>query len=188
MNFIGSTAKTVAMISSALCFLPVTVIRPSREPQTNTRPPGPRKPNKPERVYSTSPSGLASAWSGETLNVLFVSPCRPQYWFPVAELCTQISPTSSVLQMNGWPSILITTTIPEKWTRIFSFHFATSRMYDVGWKEKFTRDELVKLILTLNFKVKKKFFFFCTVFYSLLFQGTIGCKLIVLLKNGKKVS
>lgn len=39
MNFMGSTAKTVAMMSSVLCLRPVTVMRPSREPQTNTRPP-----------------------------------------------------------------------------------------------------------------------------------------------------
>ena len=39
MNFIGSTAKTVAMISSVLCLRAVTVMRPSREPHTKTSPP-----------------------------------------------------------------------------------------------------------------------------------------------------
>lgn len=39
INFIGSTAKTVAMMSSVLCLLPDTVIKPSLLPQTNTKPP-----------------------------------------------------------------------------------------------------------------------------------------------------
>lgn len=38
INFIGSTASTVAIISSILCFRPVTVMSPSRDPHTNTRP------------------------------------------------------------------------------------------------------------------------------------------------------
>jgi len=39
MNFIGSTANTVAMMSSVLCLRPLTSIRPSRLPHTNIRPP-----------------------------------------------------------------------------------------------------------------------------------------------------
>ncbi len=52
----GSTARTVAMMSSVLCFLPETTMRPSREPQTKTRPPGPRKPSRPVRTNSASPA------------------------------------------------------------------------------------------------------------------------------------
>ncbi len=61
MNFMGSTARTVAMTSSVLCLRPVTVISPSRLPQTKTRPPGPRNPSRPVRANSWSPYGCTGA-------------------------------------------------------------------------------------------------------------------------------
>lgn len=39
INFMGSTAKTVAIMSSVLCLLPDICINPSLLPHTNTRPP-----------------------------------------------------------------------------------------------------------------------------------------------------
>ena len=54
-----------------------------------------------------------------------------------------------------------------------------------------SKEPAVKLIFTLNFKVKKYFFLQCILVIAKvkLFQGTIGCNLItVLLKNGEKVS
>ena len=44
-----------------------------------------------------------------TLNLWAVFPCSPQYTEPVAVLCTQISPISSVLLRMGTPLILTTT-------------------------------------------------------------------------------
>ncbi len=55
-HLMGSTARTVAMMSSVLCLRPDTFIRPSLEPQTKTRPPGPRKPSRPVRTNSASPA------------------------------------------------------------------------------------------------------------------------------------
>ena len=93
MNFIGSTAKTVAMISSVLWRRPDTVINPSLLPHTNTSPPykgqtpskieiknstsyncllqtqtltGPRKPKSPVRTYLRSPITDPSGCCGWT--------------------------------------------------------------------------------------------------------------------------
>lgn len=93
MNFIGSTAKTVAMISSVLWRRPDTVINPSLLPHTNTSPPykgqtpskienknstskncllqsqtltGPRKPKSPVRTYFRSPITDPSGCCGWT--------------------------------------------------------------------------------------------------------------------------
>uniref|UniRef100_A0A6B0TTP3 Putative secreted protein n=1 Tax=Ixodes ricinus TaxID=34613 RepID=A0A6B0TTP3_IXORI len=74
----GSTASTVAITSSVLCLRLLTCIRPSRLPQTNTRPPGPTKPSSPERTKACSVTARPSGCRGCILNTLFDRPWRPQ--------------------------------------------------------------------------------------------------------------
>lgn len=65
-NFMGSTASAVATISSALCLRPLTTIRPSIFPDTNTSPPGPMKPSSPVRVKGYSLIGAPELLMGKT--------------------------------------------------------------------------------------------------------------------------
>jgi len=75
---------------------------------------GPKKPKSPVLTNSESNENEPSSVTGFTRNVVFVSPGSPQYADPTAFELIHISPTSSVLQTDGEPSILRTTNEAEK--------------------------------------------------------------------------